>query len=193
MFSFNMTIKIVASQYIFALSVSTERLIGKCPLSLAGEGGVDPAELDFFLRGNTSLAKAQSEKPIPWISEKGWKDLLLLAGLKADFGKIPSELVSDQANWKVWNDSEAPEAREFPSACNSLSLFQKMCVVKCFRADRCVFDDFDPNISLRTGTDSHYPLRVQSCIQQYVIDKMGEGFVQPPVLDYKSVLYWLNC
>jgi hypothetical protein len=29
--------------------------------------------------------------------------------------------------------------------------------------------------------------RVQNCIQQYVIDNMGEAFVQPPVLEYKYV------
>ncbi len=118
---------------------------------------MDAGELDFFLRGNTSLAKVQSEKPVEWISEKGWKDLLLLTGrfnglnlkfcsnpnlhmcraaLKVDFGKLPSEIVADAANWKAWNDSEAPEAREFPAACNGLNLFQRMCVVKCFRADR---------------------------------------------------------
>jgi hypothetical protein len=45
-----------------------------------GEGSVDAGELDFFLRGNTSLAKAQTEKSLNWISEKGWKDLLLLTG-----------------------------------------------------------------------------------------------------------------
>lgn len=50
----------------------------------AGEGGIDAGELDFFLRGNTSLAKAQSEKPLEWISEKGWKDLLLLTSMLHD-------------------------------------------------------------------------------------------------------------
>ncbi len=59
-----------------------------------------------------------------------------LAALKADFGKLPSEIVFDEANWRAWNDSEAPEAREFPAACKDLNLFQRMCVVKCFRADR---------------------------------------------------------
>ena len=64
--------------------------------------------------------------------------LCCLAALKTDFGKLPSDIVADEANWKAWNDSEAPEAREFPAACSSLNLFQRMCVVKCFRADRSV-------------------------------------------------------
>jgi hypothetical protein len=61
---------------------------------------------------------------------------MLFSALKADFETLPLEIVHDEANWKGWNDSEAPELREFPAACKSLNLFQRMCVVKCFRADR---------------------------------------------------------
>ena len=32
-------------------------------------------ELDFFLKGNTSLDAVEAKKPYPWLSDNGWKDI----------------------------------------------------------------------------------------------------------------------
>jgi hypothetical protein len=36
---------------------------------------IDKKELDFFLKGNTSLDDVDEPPPAPWISIGGWKDL----------------------------------------------------------------------------------------------------------------------
>jgi dynein heavy chain len=40
-----------------------------------GDGDLNKIELDFFLKGNTSLDAIAREKPYPWLSANGWKDL----------------------------------------------------------------------------------------------------------------------
>jgi dynein heavy chain len=43
-----------------------------------GDGVLNKVELDFFLKGNTSLDTVEDKKPHKWISDNGWKDLLRL-------------------------------------------------------------------------------------------------------------------
>ena len=40
-----------------------------------GDGELNKAELDFFLKGNTSLEALSRERPYVWMSNNGWKDL----------------------------------------------------------------------------------------------------------------------
>lgn len=68
-------------------------------------------ELDFFLKGNTSLEAVESKKPYPWISDNGWKDIQKLDGLggmDAWTGLIAA-LQGNGSDWKGWYDLEAPE------------------------------------------------------------------------------------
>lgn len=40
-----------------------------------GENELNKIELDFFLKGNTSLEQVARDKPYIWLSNNGWKDL----------------------------------------------------------------------------------------------------------------------
>lgn len=40
-----------------------------------GDNELNKIELDFFLKGNTSLEQITREKPNQWLSHNGWKDL----------------------------------------------------------------------------------------------------------------------
>eukprot|EP00357_Protocruzia_adherens_P037170 CAMPEP_0115003166 /NCGR_PEP_ID=MMETSP0216-20121206/18440_1 /TAXON_ID=223996 /ORGANISM="Protocruzia adherens, Strain Boccale" /LENGTH=58 /DNA_ID=CAMNT_0002368901 /DNA_START=44 /DNA_END=216 /DNA_ORIENTATION=- len=51
---------------------------------LDGDGKIDHEELEFFLKGNTSLEPPSRKKPYPWISDIGWKDLERLGELGRD-------------------------------------------------------------------------------------------------------------
>lgn len=42
---------------------------------LDGEKLVNRKELDFFLKGNTSLDEVANPKPYPWVPDQGWKDI----------------------------------------------------------------------------------------------------------------------
>lgn len=40
-----------------------------------GEGLLNLTELDFFLKGNTSLEIVTKTKPCGWVPDQGWKDM----------------------------------------------------------------------------------------------------------------------
>lgn len=40
-----------------------------------GDNILDHIELDFFLKGNTSLDAVDAKKPFKWISDNAWKDI----------------------------------------------------------------------------------------------------------------------
>jgi dynein heavy chain len=43
-----------------------------------GDDILNKVELDFFLKGNTSLDEIEEKKPQKWISDNGWKDMVKL-------------------------------------------------------------------------------------------------------------------
>ena len=46
-----------------------------------GDNSLNKVELDFFLKGNTSLDAIEQKKPAPWLSDNGWKDIQRLETL----------------------------------------------------------------------------------------------------------------
>ncbi|KAL4108550.1 hypothetical protein PRIC1_000265 [Phytophthora ramorum] len=138
---------------------------------LGASGDLNRAELDFFLKGDTSLDAASQQKPedITWVSTAGWKDLLCLSRLGEGEGSVFGSLMSDFAQktseWKAWYDLEAPELSDLPCGYSEkLSSLQKLLVFRCFRQDR-----------------------VYNAMKLFVMAMMGEKFVQPPVLDYARI------
>jgi dynein heavy chain len=74
-----------------------------------GDGDLNKIELDFFLKGNTSLDAVAKEKPYAWMSANGWKDLQKLAILGPAYSNIIQDIESSEKPWKQWYDLEAPE------------------------------------------------------------------------------------
>ncbi|XP_063753564.1 dynein axonemal heavy chain 10 [Eleginops maclovinus] len=143
LFSFNMTIKI-------------EQAEGRSPQE----------ELEFFIKGNLSLEKSTRKKPCDWLADQGWEDIVKLAELfPQQFGSLPEDVEKNSTDWKSWYDLDGPEQAPFPMKYEeSLSAFQKLLLLRCFRVDRVY----------RAGTD-------------YVTVTMGEKYVQPPVINFDAI------
>ncbi|KAM3610556.1 uncharacterized protein V6R79_005609 [Siganus canaliculatus] len=143
LFSFNMTLKI-------------EQAEGKAPQE----------ELEFFIKGNLSLEKSKYKKPCDWLPDQGWEDVVKLAELFPDhFGTLPNDVEKNSTDWKSWFDLNGPEQAVFPMKYEAtLSAFQKLLLLRCFRVDR-----------------------VYRAITDYITVTMGEKYVQPPVINFNSI------
>ncbi|CAJ1068269.1 LOW QUALITY PROTEIN: dynein heavy chain 10%2C axonemal [Xyrichtys novacula] len=143
LFSFNMTIKI-------------EQAKGRAPQE----------ELEFFIKGNLSLEKSTRKKPCDWLPDQGWEDIVKLAELFPEqFGSLPDDVEKNSTDWKSWYDLDGPEQVPFPMKYGeSLSAFQKLLLLRCFRVDR-----------------------VYRAVTDYVTVTMGEKYVQPPVISYDAI------
>ncbi|GLE04239.1 hypothetical protein PINS_up013150 [Pythium insidiosum] len=134
---------------------------------LSTAGDLNRAELDFFLKGDTSLDAAAQPKPesLTWMSGAGWKDLLCLSRLNDTFGELLRDFQSNMNTWKSWYDLEAPEMGALPGGyTDKLTNMQRLLVFRCFRQDR-----------------------VYNAMKLFVMGAMGEKYVQPPVLDYSRI------
>ncbi|KAJ8266677.1 hypothetical protein GJAV_G00133350 [Gymnothorax javanicus] len=143
LFSFNMTIKM-------------EQPEGRAPQE----------ELEFFLKGNLSLEKSARKKPCVWLPDQGWEDIIRLAELfPNEFGTLPDDMEKNQEEWKRWYDLDGPEQVPFPMKYkDSLTNFQKLLLLRCFRLDR-----------------------VYRAVTDYVAITIGEKYVQPPVISFEAV------
>jgi len=128
-------------------------------------GKIERKEVDFFLKGNTSLSDAARPAPVEWISASGWKDLLYSAELEESFEVVLAHFEANVAEWKTWWDMEAPEQSPMPGGVeDKLSNLQKLCIMRCFRADR-----------------------VYEAVKLFVMAELGDKYVQPPVLDFARI------
>ena len=122
-------------------------------------------ELDFFLKGDQSLEQATKTNPTKWMSNQGWKDILKLTTLSEVFEGLDDLIITEMDEFKAWYDTETPEIEEFPCGLTKkLSSFQKLMVVRCFRPDRSY-----------------------NAIKVFVSGRMGEQYVQPPVVDFLKI------
>jgi dynein heavy chain len=133
---------------------------------MQGDNKLESTILDFFLKGDTSLDAVTEVSPASsWMNGSQWKDLLYLATLSDVFSDLLKDFRSNTMVWKEWYDLESPEAVPIPSKFHEkLTPLQRLAVMRCFRPDR-----------------------VYNAVKLFVIEIMGEKYVQPPVLDYSRI------
>lgn len=102
-----------------------------------GNGELNRPELDFFLKGNTSLDEIEA-KPNKWISPNGWKDAVKAESLGDAWVGFADSIKKYEAAWRKWYDHETPEMIPMPCGYDKLSRFQKLIVCRIFRNDRCI-------------------------------------------------------
>ncbi|RKO97568.1 hypothetical protein CAUPRSCDRAFT_10766 [Caulochytrium protostelioides] len=163
---------------------------------MEAEGHLNHEELDFFLKGDISIsaseapkteaskadtpgaakdkAKTKAIKPDriapPWLQDSQYKDLLKCCQLIPAFRDIPYDLRTRSEAWLDWVRSEAPEASPLPllhapsSETPEATALQKLCLMRCFRTDR-----------------------VYQGLLNFVIGRLGEKFVTPPVMNFGTI------
>ncbi|XP_048505442.1 dynein axonemal heavy chain 2 [Athalia rosae] len=137
-----------------------------CIKILDAQGKVVRGEYAFLLKGGIVVDKEnQPDKPVVWLTDESWDNITELDkipgfhGVAASFEQFPRE-------WHNWYTNTEPEScrlvGEWDDTCNE---FQRMLFVRSCRSDRISF-----------------------CITSFIVNNLGQRFVEPPVLDMKTVL-----
>eukprot|EP00002_Diphylleia_rotans_P015940 TRINITY_DN308_c0_g1_i6.p1 TRINITY_DN308_c0_g1~~TRINITY_DN308_c0_g1_i6.p1 ORF type:complete len:4231 (+),score=876.63 TRINITY_DN308_c0_g1_i6:183-12875(+) len=133
-----------------------------CIAILMSRKEIDPVEFRFLLTGGLAL-DSHGKKPNPapgWISEKAWTDVFELSKLPS-FSELPDDIIANLQDWKTYYQAPEPQSRNLPGKWDRiLSPFQKMLILRSFRADK-----------------------ILPAIQDYVLSKMGQRFVESPGFD----------
>lgn len=130
-----------------------------------GDDSLNKIELDFFLKGNTSLEEVEAKKPYAWLSNNAWKDIQKLNTLGECWTGFGDNLLKNGQEWKKWYDLEAPEQSPIPNDySNILSRYQQLLLMRVIRPDRVV-----------------------NAIKNFIIDRMSDYYVKSPPLSFEKI------
>ncbi|GLI63290.1 hypothetical protein VaNZ11_006196 [Volvox africanus] len=114
----------------------------------------------FLLTGGISTAEPPPN-PSDWLADRCWAEMVRLAEHWEAFRALPDAFREDPGPWRSMYDSADPTRVRFPEPWHSkLDSFQKLLIIRLIRPDK-----------------------LTSAIQNYVLDTMGQKFIEPPPFD----------
>lgn len=129
---------------------------------------VSTSEWSLLLKG-AGMVTNKKQNPMPdSVSENGWNLLAALEeGVPDKFTALVDHIVSPATlpQWQEWAACDDPHSSPLPKPwCDQLNSMQRMLVLKAFREEKLVF-----------------------AIQDFVVEHLGEEFVQSPPVSMKVV------
>ncbi|KAL8274185.1 hypothetical protein Esti_001870 [Eimeria stiedai] len=130
------------------------------------DGKLSEEELEFFLRGSTSISANQPRpKQLSWLSESGWNDLCKIGTVNSNFKGLKDSVVENSRAWQRWAHTDSAEKADMPGQWSQVvSPFQKLIIMRAFRVDR-----------------------VHNAIKQFIQGRLNEHYVQAPTLQYSKI------
>ncbi|XP_071083415.1 dynein axonemal heavy chain 12-like isoform X1 [Haliotis cracherodii] len=131
-----------------------------CAKQLLARNDLDLEEFMFFLTGGVGLDNKLANPAPSWLSDKSWDEICRLSDLK-HFKKFKEHFMKNTDKWREFYNNKEPNKAELPDPYHSqLNEFQKMIVLRCIRPDK-----------------------IAPAITDFVMDKLGKKFVEPPPFD----------
>ncbi|XP_048373762.1 dynein axonemal heavy chain 2 [Sphaerodactylus townsendi] len=138
-----------------------------CAKILEVSGNLKMDEYNFFLRGGVVLDReGQMDNPCTsWLADIYWDNITELDKL-TNFHGIMNSFEQYPRDWNLWYTNAKPEKAMLPGEWeNSCNQMQRMLIVRSLRPDRVSF-----------------------CVTAFIVSNLGSQFIEPPVLNMKSVV-----
>uniref|UniRef100_A0A672FZI1 Dynein axonemal heavy chain 3 n=3 Tax=Salarias fasciatus TaxID=181472 RepID=A0A672FZI1_SALFA len=136
---------------------------------MQGKGLIDDQVWRFFLTGGIALDNPYPNPAPEWLSEKSWSEIVRASSLPHLKGFF--EHVQDNVSkWKNLYDSAKPHKDQLPGLWSELLGLDRLVVIRCFRPDKLV-----------------------SAVQDFIVDNMGQAYVEPPTFDLAGSYKDSNC
>ncbi|KAJ3276290.1 Dynein heavy chain 3, axonemal [Terramyces sp. JEL0728] len=132
-----------------------------CVGILRGAGEIDGDEWMFLLTGGLMLDQNMPPNPAPdWLRERAWSEACRISNYPA-FTGFSTTMIQDMERWKQIYNSNEPYAEALPGIWDTkLNAFQKLLTTRIIRPDKLV-----------------------PAVMEFVKEKMGQKFVEPPPFD----------
>ena len=66
---------------------------------MQGDDELIQQEFDFYMKGSPSLERVKKANPYSWLSETGWKDLMLLQTLGTKGGTLSLSVIAHEVSF----------------------------------------------------------------------------------------------
>lgn len=159
-------------EYVLLGMFERDRLIFSFQMTCAileQKGLIPVPELEFLLRGSTSLTDPPSQPS--WLSPNVRRDVQGLSTVAPFWALLVASLTNEVDQWKAWIDSPAPEVTPAPGNFAKATRFQVLLLLKLLRPDRVVFG-----------------------IRKFISEQLGDkpDYTVAPALSYKRVFAQSN-
>ncbi|ESN93064.1 hypothetical protein HELRODRAFT_69886 [Helobdella robusta] len=124
-------------------------------------GNINQSEWIFLLTGGVGISN-KLENPFAWLPSQSWDELCRLDEL-ANFKGIVQDFVAKEDDWLAIYDAQEPHGKALPPPWNDLTSLQKILIVRVLRPDKVV-----------------------PAIANFIVENMGQKFVEPPPFDLES-------
>ena len=130
---------------------------------LQGDNLIDPQEWRFLISGKPCPRPKRPRTPRPrgsangWIDIRMWDEVCAVSGLET-FKGFEKDFATYVGDFRAYYDNTDPHTMGLPGKWEfTLNSFQKLCVLRCIRADK-----------------------IPDGVLNYVIEMLGQKFVEPP-------------
>ncbi|CAK8689424.1 unnamed protein product [Clavelina lepadiformis] len=131
-----------------------------CTNLTMAKGELSQEEFLFFLTGGVGLENKRANPDSSWLSDKSWDEICRMKDLPA-FGGFLDHFQDKIQEWRKVYDLKEPQSANLPTPWDRrLNEFQRMTVIRCLRPDKVI------------------PM-----VRQFVLEKLGRKFVEPPPFD----------
>jgi len=130
---------------------------------LEGFHEIDADEWSFIISGKTLTTENHPNPDPEWLDGRMWSEFCQISTLPA-FKGLAENVIRSNSAWKAIYDAAEPQIATLPGEwATKLNSFQKLCLLRAIRADR-----------------------VPDGVLNYVIEKLGQKFVEPPPFNLLS-------
>nr|XP_044991758.1 dynein axonemal heavy chain 12 [Jaculus jaculus] len=141
-----------------------------CANLLLAKKEIEYQELMFLLTGGVSLKSADPNPDPSWLQDKSWEEICRASEVPV-FQDLKKHFCENIQQWRKIYDNKEPHNAKFPEPMDKqLNELQKIIILRCLRPDK-----------------------ITPAITNYVTDKLGKKFVEPPPFDLTRSYLDSNC
>nr|CAD7443931.1 unnamed protein product [Timema bartmani] len=140
-----------------------------CVGILMAENKLDEDTWQFLLTGGVALDNPYPNPDPTWLGDKSWAEIVRASGLK-NLNGLKEEVNSNISAWKEYYDDPNPQDLSLPPPFDQTRGLDKLVILRSLRPDKVV-----------------------PAVQGFIVDHMGQQYIEPPTFDLAGSYNDSNC